>query len=319
MGSDWGVVAPVGWLINDCLTCIPNTRTLWHDLLDGIPGLRWPLVYPYVDFGVLAERVEKLTKTNTYPNYIIRNASYFRRLKIDVPTFSFVQDPHQTEDFYDVCNNSAATVVCSKWVHNWHKNKLTGRVEVIPTGIDFNLFKRREPQLARYNLLDDSILFIGDDLQSKGIDILKDLISNTQYNFTCIFKGDTKIDAPNVRCFNRISTDDVINIMSSCKLFLCLSRTEPQHVSGVEAGACGLPIVATNVGWYYDDECIKYYLPQITEWGVRVHANTDIKTAIKIAFNKYDFFDPRSHLKNAGYDIPEFIQKWKDLINEFTN
>ena len=29
----------VGWLINDCLTTIPGTKTFWHDLLDWIPNL----------------------------------------------------------------------------------------------------------------------------------------------------------------------------------------------------------------------------------------------------------------------------------------
>ena len=27
-----------GWLVNDTLTCIPGTKTIWHDLLENIEG-----------------------------------------------------------------------------------------------------------------------------------------------------------------------------------------------------------------------------------------------------------------------------------------
>ena len=32
-------IIPKGWLVNDCLTCIPGTKTFWHDLLEWIPTL----------------------------------------------------------------------------------------------------------------------------------------------------------------------------------------------------------------------------------------------------------------------------------------
>lgn len=33
---------------------------------------------------------------------------------------------------------------------------------------------------------------------------------------------------------------------------LCTSRMETQHLAGIEMGACGLPVVAPNVGTYWN-------------------------------------------------------------------
>ena len=77
-----------GWLVNDCLTCIPGVRTFWHDLLDWFPGLE-DKCNGYTDYSVLAEKIESILDV---PDYIIRNGSYFRKLNIDVPTFCLVQD-----------------------------------------------------------------------------------------------------------------------------------------------------------------------------------------------------------------------------------
>ena len=45
-----------GWLVNDCLTCIPGTKTLWHDLLEWMPNLI-DKTNGYTDFRYLADTI----------------------------------------------------------------------------------------------------------------------------------------------------------------------------------------------------------------------------------------------------------------------
>lgn len=55
-----------GWLVNDFLTCIPGTKTFWHDLLEWIPGLT-DKCFPY---PILADTIERLG-VESPPDYII--------------------------------------------------------------------------------------------------------------------------------------------------------------------------------------------------------------------------------------------------------
>lgn len=311
-----------GWLVNDYLTCIPNTRTLWHDILDFLPTCKDKTGWGY---DVLADKIEEAARKEGEPDYIVRNSCYFRRLNLKSKTYSFVQDPHRDSMQLDVCNNSEATVICSEWIRDYFGGLLTGRVEIIPTGVDFNYFDKHKRNEGNFSLaceyfdceslgiLPDSILFIGANQSNKGFPALMNLILETNYNFTCIFKDNTKINHPRVRCFNQISTDKVLEIMCCCAAFLCLSLTEPQHVSGVEAGACGLPIVANNVGWYYDRDHVPTAGMTETEWGIVVH-DFNYKQALDRIFAQRTLYNPRKFLKEHGYDVPEYRQKWVDLV-----
>ncbi len=132
------IESKMGWLINDRLTAIPNTRTFWHDLLDWFPNLI-DKCNGYTDFTKLPKIMEA---TKPYPDFIIRNGSYFRKLNINVPTFSLVQDtlnqPMQTE----VINSSTCVVFASKQTYKLYKDRINPRnVRIIEQSSDFNFFK----------------------------------------------------------------------------------------------------------------------------------------------------------------------------------
>ena len=38
--------------------------------------------------------------------------------------------------------------------------------------------------------------------------------------------------------------------VNRCRVGLCTSRVETQHLAGIEMGACGLPVVAPRIGCY---------------------------------------------------------------------
>ena len=109
----------VGWLVNDTLTCIPGTKTFWHFLLDMISDLQ-DKTNGYTSFDQLANNIEN-NLNQTKPKYIIRNATYFRKLNTDTYTISILQDNHsKTEHILneqkDVLNNSNLVIVNSNYM-----------------------------------------------------------------------------------------------------------------------------------------------------------------------------------------------------------
>ena len=148
-----------GWLVNDCLTCIPGTRTFWHDLLEWIPGLV-DKTGGYTDYKNLANKIEK-DATIALPDYIIRNATFFRQINLPCKQSSLLQDycVDNTQQI-EVCNNSTITVFNSNYTYNKYKHLITGcRTEIIPLGVDFDFFRPTEEK--HLEVLPNSILFVG--------------------------------------------------------------------------------------------------------------------------------------------------------------
>ena len=82
-------------LVNDCLTCIPGTRTFWHDLQEWTEA-----EFIGGDYATLDDTVDKATQpTIADPlaqrtSLIIRNATYAPPFKasVQIPTIALLQD-----------------------------------------------------------------------------------------------------------------------------------------------------------------------------------------------------------------------------------
>jgi glycosyltransferase involved in cell wall biosynthesis len=116
------------------------------------------------------------------------------------------------------------------------------------------------------------------------------------------------INNPRVRVFNRIDHNTLIKVMNSCEMLVCTSRVETLHLAGVEAAACGLPLVTSNVGIYYGLES--------GSWGRNVNS-LDYQDFIReISYVKEHLGDhtPRETFKNMGLDLTTCKEKWVNLI-----
>ena len=293
----------IGWLINDTLTCIPGTKTFWHDLLENIPGLK-DKTNGYTNFGVLPYKIEEYARTEGLPSYIIRNASFFNRINLNVPTISLLQDLGHGR--LDVCNSSTIVVFNSPYTKAHYQN-MSVPTKIIPLGVDFDFFKPDKSYKEELGILDNSILFIGSsDTNPKGFDKVLNLINNTEYNFCLVMKDDFQINHPRVKVFNKISHDLLLKIINSCSLLICTSVVETQHLAGLEAAACNIPLVTTNVGVYYDK--------QDGEWGVKVMDNNFI-TKIEYVMNNKENFSPRKFFLERGYDKKDCMKSWQNLVD----
>lgn len=301
-----------GWLVNDTLTCIPGTKTFWHDLLDWIPNLE-DKCGGLTPFYALANKIENEGRIKGCPDYIIRNATYFRQIHLPVKTISLLQDlsPNNYEQL-NVCNSSDIVVFNSPYTKAHYDNIITTKSVMIPLGVDFHKFKPlNESYEAEFGILPNSILFIGSStITPKGFDILLEIINNTNYNFCLVMKDDYKSDNPRVRVFNKINHEKLVKIINSCELLVCTSRVETLHLAGVEAAACNLPLVTSNVGIYYNLEN--------GLWGRKVKTlnASDFISEINYVLKNKEKFSPREHFLDMGLDTETTKNNWLNLINE---
>jgi glycosyltransferase involved in cell wall biosynthesis len=299
-----------GWLINDTLTCIPGTKTFWHDLLEWIPNLE-DKCNGRTPFHILANNIENDAKIFGLPDYIIRNASYFRKINLPVKTISLLQDyiPNDTTQL-SVCNDSDLVVFNSPYTKALYQDKITANSIMIPLGVDFEKFKPLNTDFCdELGILPNSILFIGANNENpKGFDIMTKIIENTDYNFCLVMKDNFVSDNPRVKVFNKINHDMLVKVINSCKLLVCTSRVETLHLAGVEAAACNLPLVTSNVGIYYGLEK--------GEWGYNTMSYNflDFITGIDYVISNYSSFKPRETFLKMGLDTETCKSKWLDIV-----
>jgi len=299
-----------GWLVNDRLTCIPGTKTFWHDLLDWFPELE-DKCGGFTPFNILPNNIESET-LNGVPDYIIRNATYFRHMNVKgAKTISLLQDllPENHQQI-DVCNKSDVVVYNSPYTKSHYEGKIKTKEVIIPLGVDFNKFRSlNEDFKEELNILPNSILFIGaNNVSPKGFDIMTEIINNTDYNFCLVMKDGYQSTNQRVKVFNRIDHDKLIKVMNSCEMLVCTSRVETLHLSGVEAAACGLPLVTSNVGIYYNLKS--------GEWGRNVNSfnSEDFIREITYVKDNVTTFKPRKTFLDIGLDTENCKNKWVNLI-----
>lgn len=300
-----------GWMINDCLTCIPGTRTFWHDLLGWFPSVI-DKTNGYTPFGRLADYIEsEVTKYGT-PDFIIRNATYFRKLNFQGKTISFLQDCCVGElrsQQIDVCNHSDITICNSSFTKSKYENELSCQIEIIPIGTDFDLFKplaNIDNLRRKWGILENSILFVGSTNQIKGFSLIEELIQKNEYNFCLVMKDDYKSLNPRVRVFNKINHQNLVEIMNCCKLLLCTSLVETLHLAGIEAGACNIPILVTNVGAYFGLED--------GIWGRKFSKDT-LEAHLKYMIKSHGEFSPRDFFLKNGFDKNSCFKRWKNILS----
>ena len=303
-----------GWLVNDTLSCIPGVRTLWNYLLDTMSGLE-DKTNGYTDYSVLAEIIEKqYNEASVKPTYIIRNGTYFRKLNINIPTFCLIQDTQNNPIQTEVINSCDVVVFPSKFTYDAYKNRIQPkRVEIIQNGADFDFFK---PMIEKHpDALPSSIIFIGDSsVEKKGFPLLLDTIMKMpELNFCLIMKDDTTLDAipiaarHRVRMFNKVPMETVRLLINSSVCAICTSGNEEEHISGIEVGACNIPMVTRPVGRYSDDR-------DDIEWGV-IAADHEFPEKIRFVLKNRNLFSPRSYYINK-YSTAVSMKKWGNIIKD---
>ena len=311
------MVEKKGWLVNDCLSCIPGVETWWIDMLRWFPGLE-DKTNGYTDYSVLADTIEKMyNEAEIKPDYIIRNGSYFRKLNINVPTFALIQDTQNNPMQTEVINSVDCIVFASNGGYLAYKERINPKnVRVIEQSSDFNFWKPIEERHP--DVLPNSIIFIGDSSnEKKGFHRVLNLIQIMEdFNFCLVMKDDTTLDIipencrSRVKIFNKVDRHIVKLIINSCICGICTSGMEEGHFAGVEIGACNIPMVARPIGCYLDR------VKDVGQWG-EIASDEDFPETIRNVIKNKNSYSPRNYYSKE-YTLERCREKWTNLIEEFT-
>ena len=204
---------------------------------------------------------------------IIRNASFFGPLKASerVPTISLLQDiavEGEQRKLQDAVIASSRVVMCNSafTMQNYKADNL----RVIPLPVDFALFEPGNSMGLQQSLSlpDGCVCWIGASQGAaghvKGWDMFLQVVRlNPDIPFVGVFKDQIPNEMPpNLRAYARLTHEELVRVIGACRVGLCTSRTESQHLAGIEIGACGLPMVAPPVGVYWQREFDKPLIRQ---------------------------------------------------------
>lgn len=136
--------------------------------------------------------------------------------------------------------------------------------------------------------------------QSKGHDIIDNLRSEV-----------------NDFSFSQLTCDKYVkNIGYENKnIYLCLSVSEGNSYSMMDAIACGLPILSTNVGLFYGDYDKR--LGEVISWEDRSNFSL-IKEKLEHIYENYNSYDPIGWL-NETIPFDKWKSEWRNLVEVIAN
>ena len=206
------------------------------------------------------------------------------------------------------------------------KLRKTGTVEYVPgVGIDIDKINsiqgNKEELCKELNISSDSILLlsVGELNDNKNhkvvIECLPKLPKNVHYLICGIgpLKEQHEELAKKLNVSDRLHLlgyrNDVIKIMKSCDVFIFPSKREGLSVALMEAMACGLPCIASNIRGNVDliEDSVNSLLCNPIEHKEFLNAIKNINKGISNQFSRLNV------VKSKKYDIQKINQKIKNI------
>ena len=106
----------------------------------------------------------------------------------------------------------------------------------------------------------------------------------------------------NVDVFNRVDHITLRGLYNQSKMLICTSKMETLHLAGMEAAACNIPLLTTNVGAYYNLEN--------GIWGRHIN---NINNDVDYILNNLDSFNSRNYFEKT-MSKEQCKNSWRKLI-----
>jgi len=139
---------------------------------------------------------------------------------------------------------------------------LKGKSCVIPVGVDLSRFKPLDKNIVKekfgFDSKDKIILYIGRLEREKRIDLLIESFKklNSETNVKLVIVGDgpergrlvAQAETPNILFLGTLPHERIPEILNCAEVLVLSSEYEGMPTVVLEAMACGIPVVSTNVG-----------------------------------------------------------------------
>lgn len=306
-------------LVNDALSQLGEV-TFWHRLRDW-----FGMEFVGGDYATLAEKAKDAAKD---ASLIVRNATWFPPIDVKTSTISLLQDiiteGPMREMQEAVLAGSVAAVFNSEFTRSKYGivNKAYGAPEspVIPLPVDFSVFTPQNALACQQalSLPDGCVCWIGASQGAaghvKGFDTFCQVVrTNPDIPFVAVFKDAMPESVPpNLRAYVRLTHAELVKVIGACRVGLCTSRTESQHLAGIEMGACGLPMVAPLVGVYWNRKDGEFPGLVMKEGTAVEHFATATRFCMSQPIDKPKV---REYWRTE-FDIPVVRAAWEKLVEE---
>ncbi len=196
------------------------------------------------------DSVAKLCVKRNIP-YVLTAHGFFHTKK-----FSFFKNIYERTLGKYLVKNASVCIALTAMQIDKYKSLGAKRIEVVPNGVDLNLFKNTKKKRNA-----EEILFVGRLSENKGIDILVKAFDKLKKEFPHAklriagkdwgYKKelDALIKELNIKCIDftgEIEQKDLIELYNTCGIFVLPSRYEGFGIVQLEAMACGAPVIATR-------------------------------------------------------------------------
>ena len=211
--------------------------------------------------------------------------------------------------------------------------KVKKKITIIPVPIDLDEFYIKPDKKAlqkRFGLNDKHkiILYLGRFSKVKGIDfIMKAFMElnkdNPETDLILVGKGEEEnrlkrlasdLNVKNISFLGAVAHEDVPNIMNCADVLAMASYTEGLPSVTLEALACGLPVVSTDVG-----DIDKLLINEKIGFMVKQRNEKDYKNKLMKALEISDRFKEERQDVARRYSAPKITQKIIKLHNEVKN
>lgn len=295
---------------NDLVTGSMGEKVFWNYLIEGLCGA-FGVDHRLLggqNFTQKAKRYIREEHSNT--KVIIQNASFINYIDRNIYTIVLLQDDLRSMGRQSSQQESNLKLA-DKIVTNSYQTAAVYRdypCEVIPVGVDSDLFKPKNKLLLRkkHGISSGKIgIFVGDFSEVKGWSKVRLCIEkNLDIHWILVTKKNEDFIHPNVRVYKRINQELLAELINCADFFIIGSPVETQCLAAIEACLCNVPVIMRDVGLFKDlseDEKSKVgIIGEDFEFGIK-----------NITKHKYS---PRTVMLSKGLTVEDSLAKWNKLV-----
>jgi len=239
----------------DDISC--DVEVLTGQLRNLVRDLCPDVIHAHSTYVVFNRVVERLRQDGTLGKIPVLATIHGLPKTLILPGGQRTTDYEQLADCCPFDRITAVSRCVADALHTYLPVRLEGEIQVLYLGVDLSVFRPRARAKKRWDLA-----FFGRLEEVKAVDLLPEIISILRFELPClrlVITGEGSYRKKLLDDFNKrdetamldylgvVPIEAIPGLLNGVRVFLYPSREEALGLSLIEAMACGIPVIATNV------------------------------------------------------------------------